>query len=227
MLLVVPRHPTRGPFPRLIATAVIAMFAFASSIGAATVASDIAVKSAFLFNFAKFTEWPSIPASTPIALCIFGDSKIADALADTVRGQNLNGHPLNVWQPVDNSTWPYCHLLFVADAELRRSIGGLSQIKEMPVLTIGDGKGFAQANGIIEFYVADGRMRFTINVDAVQRSRLRLSSRLLGLATIIRDGPVQQSRDVAPPAAGQPVEGFNPLSRAGQFTESKGVRASL
>ena len=75
MLLVVPGHPTRGQFPRLIATAVIAVVAFASSIGAETVASDIAVKSAFLFNFAKFTEWPAIPASTPIALCIFGDSK--------------------------------------------------------------------------------------------------------------------------------------------------------
>jgi hypothetical protein len=188
VMLLVLGHPTRGTFPILIATAVIA---FASSIGAQTVASDIAVKSAFLFNFAKFTEWPAIPASTPIALCIFGDSKIADSLADTVRGQNINGHPLNVWQPVDSSTWTSCHLLFVADVELRRSIGGLSQIKEMPVLTIGDGKGFAQANGIIEFYVAEGRMRFTINVDAAQRSRLRLSSRLLGLATIVRDGPVR------------------------------------
>ena len=86
---------------------------------------------------------------------------------------------------------PIAIVLFVADVELRRSIGELSQIKELPVLTIGDGKGFAQANGIIEFYVA-GR------ADALRHQRgcgsalgLRLSSRLLGLATIIRDGPVQ------------------------------------
>ena len=34
-------------------------------------------------------------------------------------------------------------------------------------------------------------MRFAINVDAADRSGLRLSSRLLGLAKIVRDSHVQ------------------------------------
>lgn len=52
-------------------------------------------------------------------------------------------------------------------------------------LSVSDATGFARTGGIIEFYVDSGRMRFAINVDAAQRSGLRLSSRLLGLATII------------------------------------------
>ena len=64
-------------------------------------------------------------------------------------------------------------------------------IKTLPVLTVSDGKGFSQAGGIIELYVEGGRMRFAINVDAAERSGLRLSSRLLGLAKVVRDGHVQ------------------------------------
>ena len=184
-------HPPRGRFPGLIAAAVIAALGFASLAGAQTAASDVAVKAAFIFNFAKFAEWPTMPAASPIALCIFGDGNIADALGETVRGQNISGHPLNVWQPLESSAWRLCQLLFVSDVELRRSSIGLEQIKALPVLTISDGKGFSQGTGIIEFYVEGGRMRFAINVDAAQRSGLRLSSRLLGLATIVRDGHAQ------------------------------------
>ncbi len=72
-----------------------------------------------------------------------------------------------------------------------RSAGGLAEIKTLPVLTVSDGKGFSLAGGIIELYVEGGRMRFAINVDAAERSGLRLSSRLLGLAKIVRNGHVQ------------------------------------
>jgi hypothetical protein len=154
-------------------------------------APDVAVKAAFLYNFAKFTEWPALPAGAPIAVCIVGDDGIAAALVETVRGQHISGHTLEVWRPQESTAWPVCQLLFITDAETRRSAGGLGGIKTLPVLTVSDGKGFSQAGGIIELYVEGGRMRFAINVDAVERSGLRLSSRLLGLAKVIRNGHVQ------------------------------------
>ena len=120
-------------------------------------------------------------------MCVAGDERIAAALADTVREQKIGGHALNVWRSPDIATWRDCHLLFIGDAELRRSASGLGAIRTLQVLSVSDQKDFAQASGIIEFYVESGRMRFAINVDAVDRSGLRLSSRLLSLARIIRD----------------------------------------
>jgi hypothetical protein len=155
------------------------------------VASDVAVKAALLYNFAKFTEWPALPSGAPIVVCIVGDDGIAAALVETVRGQNINGHTLDVSRPQDSATWRICHLLFIANAETRRSADGLGGIKTLPVLTVSDGKSFSQADGIIELYVEGGRMRFAINVDAAEGSGLHLSSRLLGLAKVIRNGHVQ------------------------------------
>ena len=154
-------------------------------------AQDVALKAAFLYNFAKFAEWPALPAGARIIACIVGDDGLAAAVVDTVRGQNISGHAIEVWRPQNSGTWRGCHLLFIADAETRQSADGLGGIKTLPVLTVSDGKGFSRAGGIIELYVEGGRMRFAINVDAAERSGLRLSSRLLGLAKVVRNGDVQ------------------------------------
>jgi YfiR/HmsC-like len=159
--------------------------------GAAVEVPDVAVKAAFLYNFAKFAEWPALPPGAPIVLCVVGDDGIADALLETVRGQNISGHTLEVSRPRESATWRACHLLFIGSAEIRQAVSGLEGLKTLPVLTVSDGQGFAQAAGIIELYVESGRMRFAINVDAAEHSRLRLSSRLLGLAKVIRSGRAQ------------------------------------
>jgi hypothetical protein len=168
------------------------LFASPAVVGGAPagsdVAADVAVKAAFLYNFAKFTEWPALPPGGPIVLCVVGPDAIAAALVETVKGQNISGHALEVWRPQDSLSWRSCQLLFIADAETRKSAGGLAGIKTLPVLTVSDGKDFSQSSGIIELFVESGRMRFAINLDAAEGSGLRLSSRLLGLAKVTRNG---------------------------------------
>jgi hypothetical protein len=149
------------------------------------------VKAAFLYNFAKFAEWPTLAANAPIGICVVGDDAVAAVLADTMRGKTISGHALEIWHPVDTALWRSCSLLFIADAELRRAAAGLDAIRILPVLTVSDGQGFSLGGGIIELYVEGGRMRFAINVDAVDRSGLHLSSRLLGLAKVVRDSHVE------------------------------------
>ena len=181
----------RGLGGRLVTTSVTLVAALITGPGIAAgadAAPDVAVKAALLYNFAKFAEWPALLSGAPIAFCVVSDDGIAAALVETVRGQNINGHTLDVSRPQDSATWRVCHLLFIADAETRRSAVGLGGVKTLPILTVSDGKGFAQADGVIELYVEGGRMRFAINVDAVERAGLRLSSRLLGLAKVVRSG---------------------------------------
>ena len=168
---------------------VAALIAASANAAGADVAPDVAVKAALLYNFAKFAEWPGLPSGAPIAFCVVGDEGIASALVETVRGQNINGHMLEVARPEDSATWRACHLLFLAGSERRQPTAGLEAIRALPVLTVSDGKDFSQAAGIIELYVEGGRMRFAINLEAADRSGLHLSSRLLGLAKIIRNVP--------------------------------------
>jgi hypothetical protein len=183
--------PSRGGRFAVAIIALAATFVAAAEIAAGNgidVGSDVAVKAAFLYNFAKFVEWPALPAGAHIVVCVVGDDRIAAALVETVRGQEIGGRALEVLRPQDSVTWEACHLLYIAGAETQRSAAGLGAIKTLPVLTVSDGKGFSEASGIIELYVEGGRMRFAINMDAAERSGLHLSSRLLGLAKVIRNG---------------------------------------
>jgi hypothetical protein len=142
------------------------------------------VKAAFLYNFARFTEWPALAETAPIVACIIGDDGIAAAFAEIGRGHTVGGHPLVVAQPHDSTTWHTCHLLFITEAQSKRSTDALAGITTLPILTVSDAKGFAKTSGIIELYPNAGQFRFLINVDAAGRSGLRLSSKLLNLAKV-------------------------------------------
>jgi hypothetical protein len=179
----------RGFRSAALSLALLAACAAPARVSAAGLAlgSDAEVTAAFIYNFVKFTEWPALPAGAPLIVCVVGDDKIAAALVDTVRGQNVDGRAVEIWRPLDASTWRACHVLFVGGGDVRRAAGQLEPFVTLPILTVSDGKGFSRMGGIIELYVEAARMRFAINIDIAQRAGLRLSSHLLGLATIVRD----------------------------------------
>jgi hypothetical protein len=153
--------------------------------GAATADTTEAVTAAFLFNFAKFAEWPDLAPNEPIALCVVGDEGVAAALGETAAGHEITGHALKVSRPRDSRTWTDCHLLFISKGEFRSLAPGKLGLTSLPVLTVSDRKGFSLDGGAIELYIDDGQMRFAVNLDTVKRSGIRLSSRLLGLAKLV------------------------------------------
>jgi YfiR/HmsC-like len=182
-----------NPVIRTALAAAIATLVACASIAAADIDSrtDVAVKAAFLYNFAKFTDWPSLEPATTLTLCVVGDTSLAKALVKTVAGQNIGGHPLAVNGITGDAPVRSCHLLFVSTSAISGVTPVLTALKTQPILTVSDGKDFARSTGIIELFVEnDGRMRFAINTDSVERAGLRLSSRLLGLARIVRDDHV-------------------------------------
>ena len=150
-------------------------------------ASEPALKAAFLYNFAKFAEWPADAApSDPLTICVFGDTPIADALDETVKGRTVDGRKTVVVR-VKPEGFRGCHVLYLAGLDSKRAQAIVDDLKGAPVLTVGDREQFAQGGGIAGLFVEQGRMRFAINVEAAQRGRLRISSRLRSLAKIVKD----------------------------------------
>jgi hypothetical protein len=59
--------------------------------------------------------------------------------------------------------------------------------KDQPVLLIGETSDFARIGGIINFISRNGRLHFEINIQEAERHGLKISSRILQLATIIEN----------------------------------------
>ena len=136
------------------------------------------VKAAYLYNFVKFVEWPASAAAGPLTICVTGRNPFGPALADTVRGESVDGRPLAVRAVTEPDA--QCQVLFVPRDTA--AAAALQAARGMPVLTVGEAPGFLSQGGVINFVIEGGKVRFDINQDAAMRAELKISSRLLRLA---------------------------------------------
>lgn len=146
------------------------------------------VKAAFLYNFAKFVEWPADAfegAGGAVILCVMGDDPFGDSLGNVVRGESLNGRRLAVHRTRDLSDLHACHVVFVPRSERSRQERILDALRHRGVLTVGESDGFLTGGGMIRFVLEQNKVRFDINLEAAEESGLKLSSRLLRLARTV------------------------------------------
>jgi hypothetical protein len=147
------------------------------------------VKAAFLYNFAKFVEWPPQAfrnASAPLAICILGPNPFGRSLEEAVDGKVVEDRKLVVRQFADIRQVNGCHILFVSSPERKSLRAILGDLKESGVLTVGETEGFTAEGGVISLQLEGDRVRFEINLDAAGRQKLRISSKLLSLARIVK-----------------------------------------
>jgi hypothetical protein len=153
-------------------------------------ASEYQIKAAFLYNFTKFVEWPpeaSPGVNDPLAICIVGENPFGDSLNALIQGKTINGHKLVVRQLEPAQDLKGCQVAFISPSERRHIHSILDGLKGAGVLTVGDTEGFAALGGVINFTMEDNKVHFDVNVDAAERARLKISSKLLSLARIVKD----------------------------------------
>jgi hypothetical protein len=157
----------------------------------AQTASPHNLKAGFLYNFAKFTEWPAevLPTGAPLVMCVADDAKVVKALEEATTGRDIEGHALVVRKIELDGLVKACHLLYADGLDAKRGARLIESLKGAPVLALTDFTSFARMGGTANLFVEDGRMRFAVNLDATARNKLRLSSKLLTLAKIVKDDP--------------------------------------
>ncbi len=144
------------------------------------------VKAAFLFNFAKFIEWPSDAGA--LNLCILGEDHFGRAV-DDIEGKAAAGKKISVIRIKTVHDIKQCHMLFISASENERLAGILTAARGLNILTVGDTTGYAELGVIVNFFRDQSNIRFEINKDAAERSGLKISSKLFGLARIVSDTP--------------------------------------
>jgi YfiR/HmsC-like len=177
----------RGTAVLLFVTAILALLPQAS----AQEISEYQVKAAFLYNFTKFIDWPPLPGSPgkkPFEICVFGDDPFRGELENIVEGKSVNGQVLAVRHIKKVEDAQGCRIAFISSSEKGRLRPILNALRGAGVLTVGDTEGFAEMGGVINFTLVDNRVHFEINLEAANVQKLKISSRLLRLAQIVRSG---------------------------------------
>jgi hypothetical protein len=167
-----------------VSSLALAALAFVLPLPVAGLAQDVtesALKAAYIYNFARFTEWPDPPqTSQPLALCVLGDAAVGEALERLVKDRQLAGRAMIVSLVTTAGPKVTCHVLYVSSIT---DVGKVvASVRDAPVLTIGDAADFTKAGGIAQFFFEHGKLQFSISRNAAKRARLQINSRLLALA---------------------------------------------
>ena len=159
--------------------------------------SEYLIKAGFIFNFAKFVEWPATAFAqpdSPIVIGILGTDPFGTIIDQIVQNKKIGTRGFVVkrlkWG-TDVKELRDCKILFVSASEKAHIDEVVQTVKGQPILTVGETPGFAERGGMIRFTVEDNRVRFEVNVEAAHQAELTISSRLLTLARIIQQPAVE------------------------------------
>ena len=147
--------------------------------------NEYQVKAAFLYNFAKFVEWPPdafAGPQAPIVLGIVGEDPFGDALREIISGKTVNGRSFLIKRLKLGPELHGCHILFISSSEKKNLARIFESLKGSSVLTVGETDQFVQSGGAIKLFLEGNNVRFEINVGAASLARLKISSKLLALA---------------------------------------------
>jgi hypothetical protein len=176
---------------RSLVAAVLAAFA-AAGVGRPAAAQDPLeheVRAAFVYNFAKFIEWPGAAlAPDAFRICVVGDDRFARALDPTIAGESVQGRPMIRVDPPAPDAVSECQILYVGRQEPARASRALAAARKGHTLTVGDPPNFLQEGGAVRFLLEGGRVRFDVNLDAVEQAGLSMSSKLLRVARRVEGG---------------------------------------
>lgn len=170
---------------------VLLVFGSVPAISETRVIPEYYIKAAYLYNFLLFVEWPpeafEAPPPSPINICILGDDPFEQILTPiskrTAQQRRILLHHLNI-----NDNLRHCQVIFINTSEQQHLKEILQRTQSSHLLTVSDIPEFAHQGGMVGFVLKEGNVRLEINLEAMQSSGLKASSKLLEVAESIVGG---------------------------------------
>lgn len=183
----------RGVSHGLLVAAVLLCCGGPVSSARAQSADEYLAKAALLFNFAKFVRWPAnaMPDQADFVIAVDGNSPFLRGL-QIIEGKSVQGRSVQVRTYNDVHQVPDCHILIInGNAWTRLSGAERERLQERHILTVGEGAGFVEEDGILALLVVDGHLAFDVNSAAARAANLEMSAHLLRLARSF-DGGIER-----------------------------------
>lgn len=167
----------------LIVAAAMPLLAALPSLGQ----SEEGIKTAFLYNFAKFTEWPAgaFPDDhSAVTVGFVGADSLAASFEKNIAGKNANGRDFVVKRLNGAAGVEECHILFIGAGGEVAAL--LQAVKGKPVLTVGEGDDFVSTGGMIRFVKEGAKLGFDLALDAIREAKLEMDSKVRQIARTVK-----------------------------------------
>jgi YfiR/HmsC-like len=144
------------------------------------------VRAAYVFNLIQYVQWPAQGQELTIGFA--GEAATGDVIAPLLNGKKRDGQTIRVLLSPSENDLARCSLVYVADGAPGEARRTLEKLKGHGVLTVGETDAFVRDGGMIALVNSGDHIRIEVNLEAAQAAGIRISSRVLNLATIVRTG---------------------------------------
>ena len=144
------------------------------------------IKAAYLYNFARYVEWPAAVDSKEFVIGVVGETPVAAPLATIAATKKINNRAIGIRRFKSEKDFQQCHILFVPAGQDPAVVTALlKKVRGTATLVVGEGPAFALNQGHIGFYAHQNSVKFEINSGSAQKAALKISSKLLNLGKIV------------------------------------------
>ena len=171
-------------FPAACLFALFALFLFLPTRAAGQSHDERSVKAAFVFNLTKYVEWPQ--SSDEMVIGYVGEAQTGEIFKKMLDGKSSGSRAIRVLLSPSSADLERCQILYVAEASQKKVRVALDQVRGKGVLTVGDTELFLHEGGMIGLVTVGEQIQIQVSLEVVQESRLKISSRLLSIATLVR-----------------------------------------
>lgn len=148
------------------------------------------IQSAFIYKFIKFIEWDNPKHGFDngnICVSVLGKGAINKSI-NKINGKEVKGKKIDLWFIESIDELKECKILFIPPESNFNSSYKLDYLSSKGVLTIGNQKNFSEIGGIINLVTIKNKINFEINLEQARKSNIKISSKLLQLARIVKNG---------------------------------------
>jgi hypothetical protein len=149
------------------------------------------VKAAYLYKFASFVEWPEgsfARPDSPLVIAVHGSDPLAAQIEQMVAGRSVNGHAITVRRVRRGDSLAGVHILYTSGADRAGAADMLATARGQQCLTVSDAEEGLALGSMINFKVADDKLRFEVALRQVNQSQLKISARMLAAAWRVQPG---------------------------------------
>ena len=179
-----------GYLARLAVVAMVWVLSGVSILRAQAPPTEYEVKTAYLYQFGKFVEWPEemlVRAGDVFSICTLGLDPFGSLLDQTIAERSVQGKKVVAKRLASVNDALNCNILFISSSEQSRLEEILKVLQGKSILTVGDMRDFIRQGGMINFQIVQNKVRFEINLPAVERANLKVSSQLLKVAELTKE----------------------------------------
>lgn len=176
------RRFSAGHLARLAMSCALLVFLLVSPLFAQR--DEGAVRAAFVFNLTKYVEWPNL--GHELVIGFVGDSETGAVLQRVVSGKISGSRTIRVVISPSEEQLSRCNILYVGYSSAKKTQSILDKIRNKNILSVGESDHFAREGGMVGLVRDGDHIQIEVNLESVQSGGLKISSRLLNLAEIVR-----------------------------------------